>query len=101
MDVIVIFRQPEDPFMLGRLAMPDYDTAACYVMQHLPPSAQARAIIEDRAGNRTAQPYIRVHYELLVARQSGIGSGTLHHLDHALQDLGRDAQQFHRIRPSS
>ncbi|WP_143266834.1 hypothetical protein [Azospirillum oryzae] len=69
MDIMVIFRQPEDPYMLGRIAMPDYDSAACFVMQHLPASAQSSAIIEDQTGRRSWQPQIRMHYELLTARR--------------------------------
>ncbi|MBP2300699.1 hypothetical protein [Azospirillum picis] len=70
MNVTVIFQQPEDPYMLGRISMPDYSSAACYIMQHLPTSARSSAIIEDQAGHRSTQPHIQMHYELLAARHA-------------------------------
>ncbi|SMF90857.1 hypothetical protein SAMN02982917_0018 [Azospirillum oryzae] len=68
MTVTVIFQQPENPYMLGRLPMPDYDTAACYIMGSLSGRSQSSAIIEDASGHRSMQPHIRMHYDRLMAR---------------------------------
>ena len=65
MTVMVIFQQPENPNMLGRLPMPDYDAAAWYVMGSLSGHSQSSAIIEDASGHRSMQPHIRMHYERL------------------------------------
>lgn len=65
MTVMVIFQQPENPYVLGRLPMPDYDTAAWYVMHHLSGPSQSGAIIEDDTGHRSMQPHIRMHYDRL------------------------------------